>query len=78
MNIPDDFFWHTEQPHWDNHETLVDFLDNHLPYDWLVNHTCAGYGEIEHPIEGKWEVCASGAGDSYQHMVTFLKLNQIN
>lgn len=77
MNITDgeSYYWTTEEAHYDNIETMNDFLSYELSDEWEVCCVDGTYAEILCPLTGvRLSVHAAGNGDSYNHKVTFEKL----
>ena len=75
------FYWSTEgslgfpgRAHFDNTETLQEWIDHHMDEYWVVEFQDESYAEVR-SLDGKrWAVNASGAGDSYNHKVEFEEL----
>lgn len=66
------FTWHTIDPHNNNEETMNDYLENHLPNEFVVIFEDGTYAEIKHKQSGAiWGVNATGDGDFIHHKVTF-------
>lgn len=62
--------WQTEHDHWDNNETMREFLNEYLPDEFEITLEDGTYAEIR--SNGlTYEVHASGDGDSYNHKVEF-------
>lgn len=66
-----DYTWGTSVPHSDNTETMSDYLNNHLPENWKVLIHDGSYAEVQDESGSRWEVHASGDGDSFNHRVRF-------
>lgn len=65
--------WNTEEAHSDNSATMCDYLEYHNMLDiTIVDGTYAegvnGKGEM-------YEIHAGGDGDSFNHIVTFKRIN---
>lgn len=67
------YYWSTKKSHADNSETMLDYLENHLPIDAICIMKDGSYAEI---LIGdvKYAVHASGNGDFNNHKVEFVKL----
>lgn len=76
MDISDGSFhyWSTDESHHDNLETMSDFLLYELDEEWSLTLVDGTYAEISHDSHGKFEVHASGDGDSFNHKVEFKKI----
>ena len=67
----DDYYYSTDEPHYNNIETMQDYLDNEMPDVWSVLFSDGTYAEIETPYGDRYEVHASGNGTSYNHRISF-------
>ncbi len=68
------FYWRTENPHWNNTETMMDFLVYELGENtgWDLDYVNESYAEIVADDDGRRiAVHASGDGDSFNHKVEF-------
>lgn len=72
-----DYTWTTIDPHANNTETMVDYLNNHLPNGFNVICEDESYAEIMDEKNQRWAVHASGNGDFYNHRVRFEILDPI-
>lgn len=70
----DTFYWSTDFPHANNYETMSQYLDCHLPSDFEVISQDGTVAEIVNSVGDRYEVHASGDGDSFNHKVTFVFL----
>lgn len=71
FNPPQDYNWSTEYYHSDNSFTMNDFLENHLPANFLVIHADESYAEIKDMFENViYAINAKGNGDSFNHVIT--------
>jgi len=69
------YYWSTEESHYDNNETMCDFLNNELTDDYVVTYEDGTYSEIKEVDVGHcWEVHASGDGDFFNHKVQFVPM----
>lgn len=69
------YYWSTEEPHYDNNETMCDFLNNDLTDDYIVIYEDGTYAEIQEVDGGHcWGVHASGNGDCFNHKVQFVAM----
>lgn len=74
----EDYIFQTEFPHVNNEQTMKYFLDNHIEEVFGVGaHTVAEEGTYCEIVNraGLWAVHAMGNGDSFNHKITFEKLN---
>ena len=68
----EDYHWSTEEPHYDNTQTMNDYLENHLTEKFECYFQDDSYAEImDLSNDVKWGVHASGNGDSFNHKVRF-------
>jgi hypothetical protein len=66
------FYWHTEQAHSDNNETMSEYLDEHLPLEFTIVYQDGTMAEVRNSETAeRFEVHASGNGDSFNHKVEF-------
>lgn len=71
-----DFQWSTEYYHHDNSFTMIDFLDNHLPNNFILKEMIDSCAEIKDTSTGLlYELHAKGNGDSYNHIVTSILIS---
>ena len=71
--VMESVYWQTEEAHADNSTTMSDYLDNINMLDIvLVDGT---YAEGVNSMGKKYEIHASGNGDSYNHRVSFKLIN---
>ena len=70
----DNIYWHTEEPHHDNLETMQDYLSvlNMLDID-LVDGT---YAEGTNAQGQRFEIHASGDGDFNNHKIEFKEIKE--
>lgn len=68
------YYWQTEEWHYDNNETMYDFLSYELPKNIEVTHEDGSYAEVKLEDGRKFEVHASGNGDCYNHKVEFVRM----
>jgi hypothetical protein len=69
----DNFIWETEEDLATNELTMHDYIDNHMPHDWVVLDHDGTYAEIITPELNKYELHASGNGDFKNHKIEFIK-----
>lgn len=74
QNDMETHYWSTKQEHFDNSETMDDYLSNHLSGDFEVLANEGTYAEIRDEKGIVWGVSASGNGDFRNHKVEFEKL----
>ena len=66
------FKWQTVEPHNNNEETMIEYLENHLPQCFDVIFEDGTYAEIQNKNTGQiFGVNASGDGDFTHHKVEF-------
>ena len=65
------YYWNTEESHFDNNETMSDFLNAEMDDSYTVNFVDGTYAEITDNHGCRWAVHASGNGDSFNHKVQF-------
>jgi hypothetical protein len=65
------YYWSTDDSHSDNQETMADYLENHMPDDWKIEMEDGTYAEIATVDGERYEVHASGNGDSNNHKIEF-------
>jgi len=66
------FYWHTEQAHSDNTETMSEYLDEHLPLEFTIVYQDGTMSEVRNSETAeRFEAHASGNGDSFHHKVEF-------
>jgi hypothetical protein len=69
----DNIYWTTEDPHFCNNETMIDYLNNVNLLDiTLVDGT---YAEGVNTEGERFEIHVGGDGDSYHHKASFKKIN---
>ena len=75
LNIADvsgSFYWETDDYHYDNVFTMQDFLNNHLPADFVVIYEDGSYAEVQqHATDAIFSLDAKGNGDSHHHVVNW-------
>ena len=69
----DNIYWTTEEPHFDNSATMMDYLEYINMLDIVM--VDGTYAEGVNCKGEKYEIHASGNGDSYSHMVSFKIIN---
>lgn len=69
------YYWKTEDPHFCNNQTMSDWIDNHMPNSWDIDLIDGTVAFVTDENDQDWQVHASGNGDSYRHMVEFVKDN---
>lgn len=67
------YYWTTEESHATNSVTLCDYVDNHMPEDWIVIFYDGSMAFVEDGNGVSWEVHAAGNGDFNSHVVRFKK-----
>ena len=69
MSEIEDVLMTTDEPHFDNSETMRYYLDNHCMLDiTLVDGT---YAEGSNCAGDKYAIHAGGDGDSFHHRISF-------
>jgi hypothetical protein len=66
--------WRTDNPHFNNTETMGCYLDFEMPQDWVLTLDNDTYAEIIDSDGLKWGLHASGDGDSFCHKIEFEQL----
>lgn len=75
----DDYLWSTKESHFDNYQTLNDYIENHLPSYFIVLVLNTLYCEIVNTTTNQvFQVNAMGNGDSNNHRVTFDFLHYVH
>jgi hypothetical protein len=68
----EDYVWKTRDCHFNNQQTMQDFIENHVPENFEVFFIDGTYAEMKNKLNGSiWGIHASGNGDSYNHKVRF-------
>ncbi len=70
-NLSEDFTWTTKESHFNNEQTMQDFIKNHVPANFEVFFVDGTYAEMQHLNGQIWGIHASGNGDSFNHRVRF-------
>ena len=71
----EDFIWNTEESHCNNTETMQDYINNHLPDNFIFLFQDGSYAELfEKFTKKRYGVHASGNGDFNNHRVRFEEL----
>lgn len=71
----EDYTWHTENSHSDNTETMIDYLNNHLPRHFAFLFQDRSYAEVFNEVTSeRFGIHASGNGNFNNHKVRFEKL----
>jgi hypothetical protein len=65
----EDYFWFTEEFHYDNTETMSDYLNYHMNPDWELVYCDGCYVEVLTEDKVRLSLNAFGAGDSNNHLV---------
>lgn len=65
------YTYKTDDPHFNNSETMQDYIDNEMDQSWEVIMIDGTYAEIMTDAGAVYEVHASGNGDSYNHKIDF-------
>jgi len=72
------FYWTTSHAHWDNNETMNEWISNYnLPENegYLeITFVDGTYAEGVNKQGDTYEIHARGAGDSYSHIIEFVYL----
>ena len=69
------FYWTTEQPHQNNTDTMNQYLCEHLPLEFTIIYQDDSTAEIRNSETAeRFQVHATGNGDSYNHKVEFKSL----
>ena len=62
-------YWTTDEPHWDNSETMSDYLENINMLD--ISFVDGTYAEGSNDRGEHFAIHASGNGDFYTHKIEF-------
>lgn len=68
------YYWKTEESHFDNTETMNDYLNIEMDPSWLILEHDGAYAEILTDKGHHYALHASGDGDSFNHKITFEEL----
>jgi len=66
------FYWTTPNAHWDNNETMSEYLACHLPAEWKIVSEDGTMAEVQSPDGVLYEAHAKGNGDSFNHAIDFV------
>ena len=67
----DDFIWETEGELATNELTMHDYIDYHMPDDWMIQLHDGTYAEVITPELNRYALHASGNGDFRNHKIEF-------
>lgn len=67
----DNYYWSTEESRFDNHETLMDYINYEMPDCWEFKILGDNEAEIVDDMGDIYCITAAGSGDSFNHIVTF-------
>ena len=67
-------YWTTEDYHHDNSVTMSEYLNGIMDEEWSIICHDGTYAEVELPSGDKFEVHASGNGDSFNHKIEFVEI----
>ena len=70
------YYWTTGNAHMNNSDTMCDYLDFEMNTNWDVDFIDGTYAEITTEIGEKYAIHASGDGDSFNHVITFERLDK--
>lgn len=66
------YYWQTEDDHFNNEETMEEFLEDHLEDQFEILSVDGSYAEIKDKNSGDiWGCHASGNGSFYDHKIEF-------
>ena len=71
----DNHYWSTDTPHFDNSETMQDYIEFIMDDDIELVTVDGTYAEIRKPGGALFAIHAGGNGDSYNHVITFERLS---
>jgi hypothetical protein len=66
--------WSTEDDHFDNNQTMSDYLNHEMDVSWEVQMVDGTYAEVMTDTGIMLGIHAAGDGDSFNHIVTFEEL----
>lgn len=66
-------YWNTKNSHFNNSETMGDYLENENMLDIIM--VDGSYAEGVNCKGEKYEIHAGGNGDSFNHVITFKRIN---
>lgn len=69
-----DYTWNTDEAHFNNSDTLQDYLACEMDAKWTVLDCQGTEALIMTDKGGIYSVQASGDGDSFNHIVTFAEV----
>lgn len=67
----EDYNWKTEEGHFNNEQTMQDFIENHTPVNCEVFFVDGTYAEMVTANGSIYGIHAGGNGDSFNHKVRF-------
>ena len=70
----DTLFWSTDEPHHNNSQTMADYIENHNMLD--IHFVDGTYAEGSNGNGERYEIHASGNGDSNNHKIEFVFMDQ--
>ena len=69
----EDITWSTDEYHHNNSITMSDYIDNFNMLD--IDFVDGTYAEGSNASGDRYEIHASGDGDSFNHRISFVKIN---
>ena len=72
--LPSPHYWSTSYYHHDNKYTMDDYLDNILPAGFKEIERDGSFALVEYSDGTRYELHASGNGDSYNHKVEAVRI----
>ena len=68
----EDYIWKTEESHFNIEQTMQDFIENHVPENFVVFFIDGTYAEMENKTNKSiYGIHAGCNGDSFNHRVRF-------
>lgn len=67
----EDYIWSTKEIHFNNEQTMQDFIENHTPKNCKVFFVDGTYAEMVTENGTIYGIHAGGDGDSFNHRVRF-------
>ena len=72
----EDYTWNTEEAHSNNEITMIDYIENHMPEEWVLVFFDGTYCEVNTPGNSLFALHAGGNGDFTSHRIRFEHLKK--
>lgn len=76
IELPYTHYWKTDYAHFDNNETMTDYLCNEMDSSWGIDWVYETQAMVVDAIGRKILVNVCGNGDSFNHMATLELLEE--